>query len=170
MNDNNKTNYEILKDIRTVQEANNFCSEIDNILENFYKLKNKNLDELLSSSTENSTSSIIKKILSDNKIPSSDFASCEKILSQLKDWIKKMKVIKITLAIDPSSEVISHISDWINQNLETNTLIDIDKDESILGGAVLSINGNYKDFSLKKTLEDVFARKKNELIKNIYPK
>ena len=170
MNDKNKTNYEISKDIRTVQEANNFCSEIDSILENFYKGENKNLDELLSSSTGSSTSSLIKKILADNNTPSSDFASCEKILSLVKDGVKKMKVVRITLAIDPTSEIIAHISEWINQNLEANTLIDIDKDESIIGGTVLSINGKYKDFSLKKSLEDVFAKKKNDLIKNIYPK
>lgn len=170
MNDKNQINYTISKDIRTVQEADNFCSEIDSILENSYKIKNKNLDEILSSLTGISTSSLIKKILSDNNISSSDFASCEKILSQVKDGVKKMKVVKITLAIDPSNEIIAHISEWINQNLETNTLIDIDKDESILGGAVLSINGKYKDFSLKKNLEDVLARNKNELIKNIYPK
>lgn len=170
MNDKNNTNYDISKDIRTVQEANSFCSEIDGILESFYQVKNKNLDELLSSSTGNSTSILIKRLLSESNISASDFASCEKLLSQVRDGIKKMKVIRITLAIDPTDGIIARISDWINLNLEANTLIDIDKDESILGGAVLSINGNYKDFSLKKTLEDVFARNKNELIKNIYPK
>lgn len=170
MNDKNQTYYTISKDIRTVQEANNFCAEIDSLLESFYQVGNKNLDELLSSSTGNSTSILIKKILSDNNILSSDFVSCEKLLSQVRNGVKKMKVVRITLAIDPTDEIISHISDWINRNLEANTLIDIDKDESILGGAVLSINGNYKDFSLKKILEEVFAKKKNGLIKNIYPK
>ena len=47
MNDKNQINYTISKDIRTVQEADNFCSEIDSILESFYKVKNKSLDELL---------------------------------------------------------------------------------------------------------------------------
>ncbi|MEK7573552.1 MAG: F0F1 ATP synthase subunit delta [Patescibacteria group bacterium] len=170
MNDKNKLIYEISNDIRTVAEADNFCSEIDVILENFYKVKNKNLEEVLLTSTGTSTSTLIKKILSDNKISLADNASCEKILVQTRDEIKKMKIVKITLAIDPSSEIISHISEWINQNLEANTLLDIDKDEEILGGAVISINGRYKDFSLRKSLAEVFTKKKNELIGSISPK
>lgn len=170
MNDKSKLSYEISKDLRTVQEADDFCSEIDTVLKNFYKVENKNLDEVLAKSAGTFTSNLIKKLLSDNKISPTDTASCEKILTQTRDEVKKMKIVKITLAIDPSSVIISHISDWINQNLEANTLLDIDKDEKILGGAVISINGKYKDFSLRKSLAEVFTRKKNELIGSISPK
>lgn len=170
MNDKNNITYDISKDIRTIKEAEEFCSEASFVLNNIYNVGNNNVNQILSKHSSEKTAGIIKRILADNKVLPSDFASCEKILNEMIEQIKKMKIVRLTLAIQPSDDLLDRISQWVNENLGKNNLIEIDKDEQILGGAILSIDGKYKDFSLKKSLSDIFQTKKAELVSIISPK
>lgn len=156
----------ILKQVRTTREAEKFTEDLENIFSNLYKVKNKNLDQVLSKSIGTSSSSLIKTLLEENKVLASDLPSCEKLLGGVREEIKSMNVIKITLAIDPSDEIIAHLWDFINQNFG-KALIDLELNESILGGAVISINGKYKDFSLRKSLEEIFLSRKTEIMDSL---
>lgn len=169
MNDKNPIQNDIQAYIRTVQEAEDFSSSIDTVISNIFKLKNKNIDQILSELTDSSAQEI-KKILTNNKIDSSDHTTIENVLLKAKEEIKKLKIAKITLAIDPSKDMISVISDWINKNLGGGIILDLSKDESILGGVIISIDGIYKDQSLKKNLEELFLKKKSEILGSILHK
>ena len=155
---------DILGDIKTVAELDNFLAEIENVLASLFKVKNKSIDQILDKMVGKSTADTLRKLIEKNKIDSSNFSSLEKLLNDLKEDLKKMKILKISLAIDPSKEQIDHIFDWVKENLGKGIILDIDKDESILGGAVISFNGQYKDFSLKRTLEEIFKSKKTEIM------
>ncbi|HET9946440.1 MAG TPA: F0F1 ATP synthase subunit delta [Patescibacteria group bacterium] len=69
------------------------------------------------------------------------------ILSQ----IKTLPIVSLTLAIEPTHHMIDAISQAINQP----SLIDIDVNPSLIGGAIVAYQGKYSDKSLKKTLENV---------------
>lgn len=170
MNEKNKTEFELSGAIKTVRQAEDFCAEISFILNNLYNVGNTSIDQILTKHSSKATAGIIKKILINNKVLPTDFSNAEKILNALIDQVKRMKIIKLTLAIDPNDELVGKISAWVNENMEKNTLLDISRDESILGGAILSIDGVYKDFSLKKKLSDIFVDKKQELFSNISSK
>ena len=92
------------------------------------------------------------------------------MLLKAKEEIKNLKIAKITLAIDPSEDTISLISDWINKNLGDGIILDLSKDESILGGVIISIDGVYKDQSLKKNLEELFIKRKSEILSSFLHK
>ncbi len=154
----------ILKDIKTVAELDNFLAEVENVLAGLFKVKNKSIDLILDTTAGKSTAGIIKRLAEQNKIIPSDYPSLEKVLTGLKVDLKKIKILKISLAIDPSQEQIDHIFDWVKENLGKGIILDIDKDESILGGAIISFDGTYKDFSLRRTLEGIFQTKKNEIM------
>ena len=70
----------------------------------------------------------------------------------------------MSLAIDPTPETIDRLFDWVKKNLGEGIVLDIDKDESILGGAIISFDGIYNDLSLRKTLEGIFQTKKDEIM------
>src|SRR3989338_487144 len=153
---------DILRDIKTVGELEDFVLEIDTILGSLYKGENKTTDEILGKKVGKSTAVKIKKLIEKNKINTFDYPAVEKLLSGLKECLKQSKTLKMSLAIDPSQETIGHIFNWVLENMGDGIVLDIDRDESILGGAVISFNGLYKDFSLRRALEEVFNSKKAE--------
>ena len=162
--DNSLLQYDILGYIKTLDQLEDFSLVIDTALSGLFKVKNKNIEEILDKTVGKSTADTLRKLIEKNKIDPSNFSSLDKLLNDLKEDLKKMKILKISLAIDPSQEQIDHIFDWVKENLGKGIILDIDKDESILGGAVISFNGQYKDFSLKRTLEEIFKSKKTEIM------
>jgi len=156
--------YDILEYIKTIDQLEDFSLEIDTVLSGLFKTGNKNIDEVLGKTVGESTADTLRKIIKKNKIDSLDYSSLDKLLNNLKEELKKIKVLKISLAIDPSKEQIEHIFNWVKENLGEGIILDIDKDESMLGGAVISFNGQYKDFSLKRALEKIFKNKKAEIM------
>jgi len=156
--------YDSLRDIKTREQLEEFSSEIDNILSSLFKVKNKNIEEILNKTVGQKTLEIVKKLVQENKIDSSDYNSLDKLLNGIKQDLKKIRILKMSLAIDPTNETIDHIFEWVKKNLGEGIILDIDKNETILGGAVISFDGMYKDLSLKRTLEEIFKNKKSEIM------
>ncbi len=155
---------DILGDIKTVGELEDFVLEIDIILGNLYKRSDKTTDEIFDKKVRKSTAIRIKKLIEKNGINTSDYPAAEKLLFGLKDYLKKCKVLKMSLAIEPTEEIVDHIFNWVLENIGDGIVLDIDKDESILGGAIISFGGLYKDFSLRRNLEEIFQTKKDEIM------
>src|SRR3990167_3034400 len=143
--ENSLLQYDILGYIKTLDQLEDFSLGIDNVLSGLFTATNKNIEEILDKTVGKSTADVLRKLIVENKIDSSDFSSLEKLLNELKEELKKVKVLKISLAIDPSKERIEHIFDWVKENLGEGIILDIDKDESILGGAEISFNRQYKE-------------------------
>ena len=156
--------YDALRDIKTIEQLEEFSSEIDNILSNLFKVKNRNIEEILDRTVGQKTLEIVKKLVRENKIDSSDYNSLDKLLSGIKQDLKKIRILKMSLAIDPTFEIIDRLFDWVRKNLGEGIILDIDKNETILGGAIISFDGEYKDFSLKRALEGIFQTKKGEIM------
>lgn len=155
---------DILGDIKTVGELEDFVSEIDIILGSLYKRNDKTKDGIFDKKVAKSTAVIIKKLIEKNGINASDYPAAEKLLSGLKEYLKKSKTLKMSLAIEPSEEIVDHIFNWVLENMGDGIILDIERDESILGGAIISFNGTYKDLSLRRTLEEIFNSKKAEIM------
>lgn len=161
---NNLILNDILGDIKTVDRLDNFLAEIENVLLDLFKVKNKSIDQILDKTAGKSTADTLRKLIEKNKIDSSDYNSLDKLLNGIKQDLKKIRILKMSLAIDPTSETIDRLFDWVKENMGEGIILDIDKDESILGGAIISFNGRYKDFSLKRKLEEIFQTKKDDIM------
>lgn len=75
-------------------------------------------------------------------------------LTKLNQYLKDLEELKLTLSFTPKADGLGKIISWVKQNVGRETVLEFYKDESILGGATLSYRGKYKDYSLKKTLEE----------------
>lgn len=164
---NNLLNYDLLKELKTTDKVDQLSSSIDSVFSNFYKTRGTPLAQTLDASLGNVFADAIKNILAENKISPTDYESAEKILTKLKDELKNLKVMNITVAIEPTQKMISNIFEWVYKNIGQDVILDITKDEKILGGAVVSFEGNYRDFSLKKALDETFINKKSEILNSI---
>lgn len=81
-----------------------------------------------------------------------------KYLDVLQESLDKIKVLDVTLAFVPSSSFIEKLSVWVNANVSTNVIIKVALDNTIVGGCILSFEGRYLDFTIKKRLVNLFEQ------------
>ena len=81
--------YDALRDIKLIEQVEEFSSEIDNILSSLFKVKNRNIEEILDKTVGQKTLGIVKKLVQENKIDSSDYNSLDKLLNGIKQDLKK---------------------------------------------------------------------------------
>lgn len=155
MKNNSLIYSDILKSLRTVEEAEEFSSQIDILLKNLFKTQAQPLEESLKKLIDLKTSGIIKQAIKDKDINPSDHAAIENLLSDIKKEIQKLKVLKLCLAFDPTAEIIEDIFDWVLKNIGNGIILDIEKDESIIGGAIIVFEGRYKDLTIRKRFEEI---------------
>jgi F0F1-type ATP synthase delta subunit len=152
---------DILRDIKTIDQARELGSEIDTLLNNLFKTK-KGFEDILSLITAVGSQKI-KDSLLNNKIDMSNQTATKDFLESLKHEIQKLKEINLTLAFEPNQSTIDNLFTWISQNLGDGIVLQINVDKSILGGAIIEYKGKYEDLTLRKKLEEVFGSKRGEI-------
>ena len=150
--------FDLITSLKTVNEVNDLSLELDTLGSALFKSEKMNLDDALSSIRENSAKTIME-IFSKNKLDLADKEVIQDFLRTLKNLMQKFKVIKLVLAFDPPLKTIDKIHNYIFENIGIGYILDIEVDETILGGSVVIFNGKYKDYTLRKSLDELFANK-----------
>lgn len=155
---------DILRRIKTVDQARELNSEIDILLDNLFKTETNAFEkELNSISAVNSQ--MLKEILIRNYGSFENKAMIKEYLIGLKEEIQKLKVLKLSLAFEVSKNSIDNLFTWVLKNQGVGIILDIKTDKSLLGGVIIEFNGKYKDLSLRKALEEAFQNKRGEILK-----
>lgn len=158
----------ILRYIETLDDAEKISFEIETLLDSVFKTETQAFEKSLKSVSAK-TSDAIKGILAQNDIALDNRKGIKNFLLGLKDQLHNLKVIKITLAFEPSQRTITNIFSWILGNIGFGIVLDINYDKTIIGGAVIYFEGKYKDFSLKKRLDTTFKNRREEIM-DVYEK
>lgn len=151
-----------LKYIKTEGEIHKLSSLIDKLLSQIYKIGGLDISGFLNDQGHE-TADLLKKLLEEEKIDFSDARLTEDHLNHIKESLSSAKVVNLTIAIEPSTEIIDRLSLWVKSNLGDESVLDLKTDQSILGGAIISYEGLYKDYSLKNSLEKIFSEKRNQI-------
>lgn len=77
-------------------------------------------------------------------------------LQTIQQELTHARIFSLTLAFSPSSSFLRHIGTSVKETFGEDTLIALTVDPHIVGGAVVSFNGQYKDYSVKKKLDSYF--------------
>lgn len=152
----------IIKEIARKEEADRLLSGIDLVLKSLFNVKKENPEAILKKFVDVNTFKTLKEILSEYGNSKQDLSN---FLNDLKSKLHKLKIIKLAIAFDPTINSIDNISSWIKENLGEEYILDIEKNPAILGGAIIVYGGRYQDLSLKKQLDEVFEKKRNEIVK-----
>lgn len=75
-------------------------------------------------------------------------------MENLEQQIKKLSPLILYLSFEPDKNTITAISLWLRQNLSQKPILEIKYDPTLIGGCALVKNGIYKDYSLKKRVEE----------------
>jgi len=157
---------DILSNIKTVDEANRFASEIDTLLDALFKTQGNAFEKAL-----NSISAIHKDQLNQtflkNNINSENQANIKEFLTSLRVEVRKLKTLKLSLAFQASQNLIDNLFAWVVKNIGEGCILDIEVDKAILGGTIIAYEGKYEDLSLKKALEEVLENKREEILMHL---
>lgn len=151
--------FDILTSLRTTEDLNELSFEIDNLLSSIFETNNQSFDKALKSISID-TAKKINDAISKNGINTANKELIRNFLDGLKKLLGKFKTIRLIISIDPSHNVIENIHNWVVSNLGEGYLLDIETNQNLLGGAIIEFDGKYKDFTVKKDLENVFLSKK----------
>ena len=157
--------YDLITSLKTTQEVESFVSEIDTLMFEFYNTKGLLIHKALDSISFGTVGKIMQAFLKNNlDINNKDtFVS---FFQTLKILIKKLKVIKLVLAFDPTRITIEKIHNFVKENIGMGYILDIEVYHDVLGGAIVIFNGKYKDFTLKKNLEEIYRLRRSEILPN----
>ena len=158
--------FDLITSLKTTQEVSGLSLAIDNLMSALFKSQKMSFEKALGLINEDLASKITQIFLKNN-LDMNDKEQVSDFLDTLGDLIKKFKVIKLVLAFDPTRKTIENIHDFVSQNIGIGYILDIEVLESVLGGAVVIFNGQYKDFSLRRTLEETFVNKSGEILRLI---
>ena len=81
------------------------------------------------------------------------------VLNSLKKELEKMSTLDLSVAVTPSESFIKAVFAWAQRNLGDGVVVNFKKNPLIVGGAIISYNGQYADFSVAKKLKQEFKQK-----------
>jgi len=139
---------DILSLIKTTTESADFLQEIDMLTSGLYK-KAGVASEVDPSQRMRPDFALILK-----KVPQSNWHS---FLSGLRQAISQMRVLRLTLAMVPTTAVLQHTTTWVKTNVGVDVVVEIQVDPSLIGGAVVNFAGKFRDLSLKPSFEKELA-------------
>jgi F0F1-type ATP synthase delta subunit len=155
--------FDIITSLKTTLEVDDFVLEIDALISAYFKSENVSMEKALELISTNSAKKIMQTFSKNNlDINSRDIVT--NFLNTLRDLVKKLKVVKLVLAFNPTYKIIEDVHSLIERTLGIGYVLDIEISEDILGGAIIVFNGKYFDFSLKKNIENIFETKKEEIL------
>jgi ATP synthase delta (OSCP) subunit len=139
---------DILSLIKTTTESADFLQEIDLLTSGLYKKAQTPVDTDLAKHLRPDFALILKKV------PQNTWRA---YLSGLREAISQMRVLRLTLAIIPTTAVLQDATAWVKTNVGTDVVVETQVDPSLIGGAVVNFAGKFRDLSLKPSFEKELA-------------
>jgi F0F1-type ATP synthase delta subunit len=155
--------FDLITSLKTTQEVADFICEIDALIFTLLRSEEMTIGKALDSISIDSAKKI-NQVFTKNGLNIDDKDAVVRFLETLKELLRKFKVIKIILAIDPTRKIITDMHNFVKDTIGVGYILDIEISEDILGGAIIMFNGKYYDFSLKKDIEDIFKAKKDQIV------
>lgn len=152
-------NFDTISFLKTESDAHDFMSKIDTLCDTAFTAKTtveKKSNELFSYEGKKLLLSWCKI----NNIDLKDPLQTQEALHALKEYMAGLPVIGIQLAFPPTEYVVKSMIDWCSLYLKKRVLLDISVNPTLIAGIILSVNGRYKDYSVKEKLKQYFTTHK----------
>jgi F0F1-type ATP synthase delta subunit len=149
---------DLAKRIKTKEELISFLEDIIKVRQIIFK----NKDGLLSSKVEGKVNEELKKLiagLEKKKVISKSAEKQAVFCERLEKYLQSLPQLKLEIAFHPQESSIVRISEWIKKELGDKTIIDLNINPKIIGGAIIEHQGNWRDFSLSKEIDSLVSQK-----------
>jgi len=138
----------------TKLEANDFLARVTTISEMFFQT-GFNLEQALHQQFGVNKSDKMITILRSSNINPESLPAVKDFLFILMQKISLLPVISLTIAFEPQDQTLKTLSQWFFITMHKQVLFDISVDHTVIGGAHITYNGKFFDFSVKSTFERI---------------
>lgn len=156
----------LLETIQTQDDVREFVTQLDATIDQLYHHTtdiNKVLDETIAYAKKEK----IISLLASEGIEISHKEAVQKYLQELKKIVMELPVITLNIAFEPSSAFVKIVAGWLASHINRPIVSAFVVDRSLIGGAVISYQGKYVDFSMKKILDEKIRKGEISLMGNI---
>jgi F0F1-type ATP synthase delta subunit len=144
----------------TKKQANDFIQSVGKIIDQLFEV-NFHLETVLTNEFGIDKKDKFMNLLRDLKMNNLNNEELKKILLILQDNVRKLPVVSLTLAFEPSEAVLKALQEWFLFNLKKQISIDVQIDKKLIAGATINCNGKFKDYSIKPLFEQLLDQKIN---------
>lgn len=141
----------------TKSQATDFSARLATLSEMIYKT-NFQLESALMELFGIQKKEKFLSFLRENNVAIDNPSSLKDFFLKLQTTIAQLPVFSLTIAFEPSEATLQAISSWFLLNLKKQMLFEFTVDSSLIGGAVINYNGKFKDYSVKKPVEQLVIK------------
>ncbi len=88
-------------------------------------------------------------------------------LNTLIKAIEMIEVVYLSLAIEPTGEIIERMNLWLRKNTEKIVIMEFEYKPQLIAGAGVAYKGKFGDYSLEKRIDEYIEENKKDLAKEI---
>ncbi|MBA3724697.1 MAG: hypothetical protein H0W89_07510 [Candidatus Levybacteria bacterium] len=154
----------ITEKIRLKSEMTAVFICLEDFTSNFFAPKNDDEMQRVFDNLPPALAQVMKDSYLQEPVTHENQSLVHKHVEDLKDKLRTLRVVQLTLAFQPNEEAIAIFSDWVKKNITVDTIIDLQFDKTIVGGALLIADGQYKDYSVRKKLAGRFQIQRDEIV------
>ncbi len=145
----------------TKAQANDFATRLNAIVDMMYTT-NFDLEKALMHELGIHKKDAFMKLLRENKMSDASHSAMQDFLKKMQETITSLPVVSLTIAFEPSEETLKALSQWFLTTRNKQVLFDILTDEKLIAGAIITSNGKFKDYSIRKDFDRII---RSELMK-----
>lgn len=75
---------------------------------------------------------------------------------ELRKWLMGLPVCDLTIAFEPTKEVLRDLGRWVRKNLNKEAVLRVAVDPGVIAGAEIAFKGRYKDLTVRAKIDDLF--------------
>lgn len=147
---------QILTLVRTKDEANEFQKQLDNLLNVLFS--DAPFETILREYISYEKQEKLLTILSNEHVNTQQPNAIQNCLQEIKKNIAQLPVLTLTIAFSPKQQLLEMLATWFLVHTKKPVLLDIVVNKNLIGGAIIEYKGIFKDYSLKKILQDKYQK------------
>lgn len=155
---------QIISKVRLKSEMTSVLVCLDEFVNDFFAPKGSTNVQTVFDGLPAELAQLLKEAFLTETVTHENQAIVNKKVESLKDKLRTMPTIQLTLAFQPDEEAVQLFSDWVKTNVGPQTIIDLQFDKTIVGGALIVSGGQYKDYSVRKKLSGRFQIQRDEIM------
>lgn len=141
----------------TKPQAVDFSARISSVTSKLYDV-NFDLEKELQNQLGIKKKDNFMTLLRDNEIPIESKSDLNNFFDKIRQSVSALPVATLTLAIEPTEDILKSAKEWFVLRLKKQVLLDVQINQEIIAGAVISYEGKYHNSSIKPVFQKVFSQ------------
>ena len=149
---------EIIHTVHTKKDLDVILRELEKLQKSVYETDTTVFDEALSKYVRSDVAKMIRADLNTQQVAKDEYF---KVLDRR---LRVLKPLKLTMAFEPSENFEERVHEWATKNIGEFVYIHFVYNPTVVGGALIEYEGKFHDFSLNKTLDELFTQESENIV------